>query len=160
MIAVYAGSFDPPTLGHEEIIRRAAALYEKLVVLISPNSAKHGFLSDETRASLLRAVCADLNNVDIQICKGLTVEAARAAGGKVLIRSMRSVADYECEASLAWVNAGLKHGMETLFLLGKPAYSYISSTNVRELIRYGQSIEAMVPRAVFEALQPELSGRS
>ncbi|UNT95368.1 pantetheine-phosphate adenylyltransferase [Allobaculum mucilyticum] len=160
MIACYAGSFDPPTLGHEDIIARSAKLFEKVVVLISANPAKKGFLEEEERLRLLEEICAPFDNVIVKICPGLTVETAREYGAGVLVRSMRNAADYEGEVSLAWVNGLLEDGMDTLFLPGDPAYSYISSTAVRDLLRFGQSIAALVPQPVFQALQPELAAES
>lgn len=159
MRGVFAGSFDPPTLGHEEIIRRSAALFDSVIVMISSNSAKTGLFEPEQRKRWLEEICRDLDNVDVVICSGLTVEQARKLEADVLIRSMRNQSDYPGEASVAWLNGTLQQGMETLFLLGSPQYSQISSSAVRELLRYGQSIEKLVPQAVFESLQPQLAGQ-
>lgn len=157
MIGAFAGSFDPPTVGHEDTIRRAAAVFEEVIVLVASNSLKHNLLEPGRRVELLKAICADLKNVRVELCPGLTVESAKAAGANVLIRSMRNPSDYEGEAANAWANTKLDPGMDTVFLLGDPAYSMISSTTVREFLKYHQSIESMVPRCVFEALQPELA---
>ncbi len=159
MKGVFAGSFDPPTRGHEDIIHRAAALFDQVVVMISVNSQKTGMFSGLQRKEWLEQIVADLDNVSVAICSTLTVDKARALGGDVLIRSMRNASDYYPEASIAWLNAGLEQGMETLFLLGKPEDSMISSTSVRELLKYGQSIEKLVPYCVFESLQPELAAK-
>lgn len=102
MKAAYAGSFDPPTLGHEEIIQKAAALFDELLILVSPNSAKTGLFSAEQRKAWLEQIAKDHPNVCVEICAGLTVEAARAGKADVLLRSMRSMADYEGEANNAW----------------------------------------------------------
>lgn len=160
MTGAFAGSFDPPTKGHEDIIRRAAAVCDRLVVLVAPNSLKKNLLDEQTRLDLLKKITADLDNVSVALCTGLTVEAARENGANVLIRSMRNVADYEGEAANAWVNSMLEAGMDTMFLLCDPQYSLLSSTHVRELLRYSQSIEEVVPRPVFEALQPELARKA
>ncbi len=156
MKGVYAGSFDPPTKGHLDIITRASALLDELVVLIGVNSAKTGSYPPTRRQLWLEEACAHLPNVKIMAAEGLTVENARALHADVLIRSLRNDADFDPEASIAWLNAGLKEGMETLFLIGKPEYAWISSTSVRELLKYGQSIEKLVPENVFKSLQPEL----
>lgn len=157
MRGVFAGSFDPPTLGHEEIIRRAARLFDTVIVMIGINSAKNGLFEPDRRKAWLEEICRDLPNTEVVFCSGLTVEKARAMKADVLIRSMRSQADYPGEAANAWLNENLENGMETLFLLGSPEYSQISSSAVRELLRYGQSIEKLVPACVFRDLQPELA---
>ncbi|UNT93260.1 adenylyltransferase/cytidyltransferase family protein [Allobaculum sp. Allo2] len=95
MIGAFAGSFDPPTVGHEDTIRRAAAVFEEVIVLVASNSLKHNLLEPERRVELLKAICADLKNVRVELCPGLTVESAKAAGANVLIRSMRNPSDYE-----------------------------------------------------------------
>ncbi len=160
MKGVYAGSFDPPTLGHLDIITRASGLLDSLVVLIGINSAKTGNYSFEQRKAWLEEACSKLGNVEVVCMPGLTVDNARLLGADVLVRSMRNISDFDPEASIAWLNAGLENGMETLFLVGKPEYTWISSTNVRELLKYGQSVEALVPRPVFQSLQPKLYEQS
>lgn len=159
MKGVFAGSFDPPTRGHENIIRRAATLFDEVIVMISINSLKTGMFSGLQRKEWLEQMTSDLDNVSVAICSTLTVEKARALGANVLIRSMRNGSDYYSEASIAWLNEGLEQGMETLFLLGKPEDSMISSSSVRELLKYGQSIEHLVPFCVFETLQPQLAAQ-
>jgi len=157
---VFAGSFDPPTKGHEDIIERASKLFDRVVVMVSPNSAKHGLFTTEQKLTWLQDMTEDLDNVEVALCDGLTIARARELGGTVLIRSMRNAGDYLPEANNAWLNAEMKQGMETLFLLGKPEHSLISSSNVRELLKYNQSIEFMVPACVFEALQPQFAHKA
>lgn len=157
MKGIFAGSFDPPTKGHEDIIRRSARLFDEVTVLISPNSLKHGMFSNAQRKEWLEEMTSDLNNVQIEISEGLTVEKARALHGDVLIRSMRNPDDFLPEANNAWLNSQLEHGMDTMFLIGQPEHSLISSSNVRELLKYHQSIAGLVPDNVFRSLQPELA---
>ncbi|MBF0580069.1 pantetheine-phosphate adenylyltransferase [Erysipelotrichaceae bacterium RD49] len=152
---VFAGSFDPPTKGHEDIIERASQLFDRVIVMVSPNSAKHGMFTTEQKMKWLQVMTEDLDNVEIALCDGLTIARARELGGTVLIRSMRNEGDYLSEANNAWLNASMKQGMDTLFLIGKPEHSLISSSNVRELLKYNQSIEFLVPACVFEDLQPQ-----
>lgn len=154
MIAAFAGSFDPPTRGHYDIIERASGLFERVVVLVSPNSLKNGMFDAARRVAWLERMCADFDNVEVALCPGLTVSAARAHGAGVLLRSMRSGADLDGEFNNAWVNAQLTDGMETLFLSARPENLYISSSNVRELLRYGQSVAHLVCPCILEDLQP------
>ncbi len=153
MKGVFAGSFDPPTKGHEEIIARSAALFDKVVVMISHNPNKQGLFPVAQRKAWLEAIVAPWSNVEVVICQGLTVQKARVLGGDVLIRSLRNESDFGMEANNAWVNAHLEDGLETFFLMADPAYTWISSSNVRELLHYHQSIENLVPKVVYDDLQ-------
>lgn len=157
MRGVFAGSFDPPTCGHEEIIRRAAQLFDTVIVMISVNSAKTPLFEAAQRKKWLEAICQDLPNTEVVVCEGLSVEQARRCRGDVLIRSLRNASDYPGEALNAWLNRMVEEGMETFFLMGSPEYSLLSSSAVREMLKYGQSVERMVPRVVFCSLQPELA---
>lgn len=152
MNGVFAGSFDPPTKGHEEIILRCAALFDHVIVMISHNPHKVGMFDVQQRKSWLEAMTASLSNVEVVICEGLTVQKARELGANVLIRSLRNAQDYFLEANNAWVNSILKEGMDTLFLMGDPKYAWISSSNVRELLHYHQSVEELVPKVVLDSL--------
>lgn len=156
MKAIFAGSFDPPTKGHEDIILRSAKLFDEVVVLISPNSLKSGMFSNEQRKAWLEEIVRDLKNVKVEINEGLTVQKAHQLQADVLIRSMRNETDFPAEANIAWLNLCLEQGMDTMFLIGKPEHAMISSSNVRELLKYHQSIQHLVPQNVFEDLQPEL----
>lgn len=157
MIALFAGSFDPPTLGHLDIIERAARLFDTLIVLAADNSAKTTQFTGTQKASWLKEACAHLDNVQVVCASGLTIEQARRFHADVLIRSLRNGQDYDMEANIAWMNSMLEGGMETLFLCARPEHAFISSSNVRELLRYDQSIEALVPQTVFQSLQPHLA---
>lgn len=152
MKGVFAGSFDPPTKGHEEIILRCAALFDEVVVMISHNPNKVGMFDVQQRKAWLDAMVDSLDNVQVVICEGLTVQKARELNANVLIRSLRNAQDYFLEANNAWINSVLKEGMDTLFLMGDPKYAWISSSNVRELLHYHQSIEALVPKVVLDSL--------
>ena len=153
MKGVFAGSFDPPTKGHEEIIARCATLFDQVVVMISHNPNKQGLFDVEQRKAWLEAIVAPWSNVEVVICQGLTVQKARALHGDVLIRSLRNESDFGMEANNAWINAHLEGGLETFFLMADPAYTWISSSNVRELLRYHQSVEHLVPKVVYDDLQ-------
>lgn len=153
MKSVFAGSFDPPTKGHEEIIGRAAKLFDQVVVMISHNPNKHGLFPISQRKAWLEAIITPWPNVEVVICEGLTVQKAHELNCDVLIRSLRNETDFSMEANNAWVNAHLKDGLETLFLMADPAYTWISSSNVRELLRYHQSVKDLVPKVVYDDLQ-------
>jgi pantetheine-phosphate adenylyltransferase len=151
MIALYAGSFDPPHLGHIELVRRAAAVSTRLIVGVAVNPAKTPFLPAEVRVALLRAACADLPQLTVETYAGATVAFARARGVQVLIRGLRTAVDAEFERGLAAVNrqAG---GIETLLLLADGAHSHLSSSLVREAARAGLPLASLVPPAVAEAI--------
>lgn len=155
MDAVFCGTFDPVTIGHMDIIERAAALFDHLTVIVTPNSGKKTMFNDTFRQQLLKACCRHLPNVDIEIAAGLATQACRARGARILIRSLRSAADCDYEQNMAAVNALIDPAIETMFLFGKPEHTYISSSNVRELLRYGLDISSLVPPAAAKLIKEE-----
>lgn len=156
MKAAFCGSFDPVTLGHMDLIERAAALFEEVVVFVTPNSGKNELFSSEQKAAWIQQACAHLPNVEARIQEGLAVEACRKAGAQVLIRGLRNETDLGYEQNMAFMNSALDNQVETFCLFCRPEFAFISSSNVRELLKYHQSIEAFVPECVFAALQPAL----
>lgn len=157
MKAAFCGSFDPPTLGHIDLIQRASKIFSQVVVFISPNSEKSGRYSNAKRKAWLEDACKDMKNVSIQVQQGLAVEAARNAGCKILIRGIRNETDMAYEANMAAMNHCIDGSIETFCMFCRPEYTYISSSNVRELIKYGVSIQEFVPAAVYEDLQGKLA---
>lgn len=155
MKAVFCGTFDPVTIGHMDIIERCTSLFDHLTVIVTPNSEKKTMFTDAFRQRLLQASCAHLPNVDIQITGGLAVKACRACGATVLVRSLRSEADCAYEQNMAAMNALIDPGVETLFLFGRPQHACVSSSNVRELLRYGQDIASLVPAAAARLIKEE-----
>lgn len=155
MIALHAGSFDPPHLGHLELIRRSAALSTRLIVAVAANPDKVPFLPVDIRVALLRTACADLANVSVETYTGATVAFARTRGVQVLIRGLRSAVDAEFERGLAAVNrqAG---GLETLLLLADGAHSHLSSSLVREAARAGLPLATLVTPEVAAAIRQRL----
>ena len=151
MRALYAGSFDPPHAGHLDVIRRAAALVDELVVGVGVNPDKPGFLPVSERLDLLRALCADLPTVRVVDYAGTTVTYAKAMGLDVLVRGLRSASDLDHEHPMAAINAA--NGVETLFLLGRPEHLLISSRTVRMALSAGLSIADQVPALVAERLR-------
>lgn len=146
--ALYAGSFDPVTKGHEHIARRAAKLFGKLLVAVGDNSEKQAFFPLEKRMKWLRETFRDVKNIEVVSYQGLTVDACRRYGASVLVRGLRSAADWEAERDVAYANRYLAPDIETLLLPADTAFSPFSSTLVRELLRYGKDVSAMLPEAV------------
>ena len=147
--AIYPGSFDPVTLGHLDIIKRAAAIFDELIVCVSVNSAKNsGLFSPEERMALLRKVTEDLPNVRVDCSQELVADYAKRHRSRVLVKGLRAVSDYEAEIQMAMVNAKLNPKLDTVFLYTRAKYSYLSSTIVKELARYGADLSDLVPRQI------------
>lgn len=155
MKAAVCGSFDPPTLGHIDIIERASRLFDELIVFIACNSEKNALFSMEQRKEWLMESTKAFSNVKIRLQKGLIVEACQKEGVQVLVRGIRNESDCSYEQNIAYVNHCLDPSIETLCLFTKPEYMYYSSSNVRELLRYQQDIQAFVPSCVYEKLKKE-----
>jgi pantetheine-phosphate adenylyltransferase len=154
-IAVVPGSFDPVTLGHLDIIRRAAALFDTLHVLVTHNPAKAGLLPFEQRVALIEAALAEAGIDDVIVAswsEGLLVDYCRDVGAEALVKGIRSASDTEYETPMAIVNRDLA-GVETLFLIGDPASSHVSSSLVRQVAALGGDITRYVPPVVAAALQ-------
>lgn len=152
--AIYPGSFDPITLGHLNIIKRAAAIFDELIVLVSVNSSKNtGLFSAEERVALIRKVTEDLPNVKVDICTTLVADYAKQHRAKVLVKGLRAVSDFESEIQLAMVNSKLYSKLDTVFLYSSPKYAYLSSTVVKEMARYGADLTDFVPRQIIADVQ-------
>ena len=150
-IAIYPGSFDPITLGHMDIIRRAAACFDRVCVCVSPNAEKRNqMFTPEQKLQLVRTAVADLPNVMAEHYSGLLAAYAREKEACVLVKGLRNATDFDQEYQMASINRGICPGLETVFLPASPAYQHFSSTMVREMIRYGQPMEQYVPAPVAE----------
>lgn len=147
-IAVYPGSFDPVTVGHEDVIRRAAALFDRVIVAVLHNPAKRGCFPVEERLRLLEKTVAPLGNVSVDKWDGMLVEYVRRSGACAVVRGLREVSDFESEKTMAQLNSRLLPGMETVFLMTRPDQSCISSSAVREIAGFGGDVSAYVPAAV------------
>ncbi len=151
--AVCPGSFDPITLGHVDVIRRAAKLFDRVLVCVMVNAGKpHGLFPPERRLELVRLAVAELPNVDCELWPGLLADYARQRGAGFLVKGVRGAADFDSEYQMAWINDSLCRGLETVLLPARPAYIYYSSTMVREMIKYGQDLKKYLPSAVAEEL--------
>lgn len=152
-ICIYPGSFDPLTLGHVDIIRRACNLFDRVIVAVLHNPAKAGCFSVEQRLDMIRCACADLPQTEICAFDGKLVDAVAATGAAAVIRGLRTVADYESEKTMAQINAQLRPGTETIFLMAKPEHGHISSSAVRELASYGVPLDDYVPLCNVETIR-------
>ena len=147
MIAVYAGSFSPPTKGHLDIIRRASAMFDKLIVAVLSQEAKQYRFSPEDRWDMLRRITADLPNVWVISDMGLLVDVVRREGADVIVRGLRNASDLLFEMQMAEANRQIG-GVETIFISCLPEYSMISSSIVRDCAAHGAPIDAMVPEEI------------
>ena len=149
MKAIYAGSFSPPTMGHLGVIRRAAAMFDELIVAVVGQSEKQYSFSLESRADMVRRVVRDLPGVRVVSSTGLLVDLARQEGADVLLRGLREASDLPFELQLADANR-LIGGFETLFITSLPQFSRISSSIVRDCALHGAPIDGMVPEEIIE----------
>ena len=144
-IAVYPGSFDPITNGHLDIIERASRLYDKLVVGVLSNGNKKPLFTAEERVVMIRQVTEHLENVEVDTFKGLLVDFAKDKGATVIVKGLRTVADFEYEFQMALLNKSLNPEYETMFMMTNTKYSYISSSMVKELAGFGGNLAGLVP---------------
>ncbi len=157
--ALYPGSFDPVTLGHIDIIRRSAAIFDQVVIGVLSNNAKSPLFSIEERVKMLIEVTKDIPNVSVETFTGLTVEFARQRDIHVMIRGLRAVTDFEYELQIAQSNRKVAEDIDTLFLTTSLEYAYLSSSIVKEYSRYGMDLTSSVPKIVAEALREKLDGK-
>jgi pantetheine-phosphate adenylyltransferase len=156
--ALYPGTFDPITNGHHDLVRRAASIFDRLVIAIAANPNKAPMFPLEKRVELARAVVADLPNVEVMGYSGLTVEFARQHGLHVLVRGLRAVSDFEFEFQLANMSRHLSREIETVFMTPQEQFSFISSTLVREIAVLGGDVSEFVHPVVAEALRGQRRG--
>ncbi|MCR5348951.1 MAG: pantetheine-phosphate adenylyltransferase [Bacilli bacterium] len=152
-IAIYPGSFDPFTNGHLDILNRARSVFDEVVVLVAVNSAKHTLFSTEERVEILREALKGMDNVRVDSYEGLTVEYARKAGAKHVIRGLRAVTDFEYEFQLASANRFVDPGVDMVFFMANTDFSFISSSVVKELWKNGMDVSSLVPSSVVEAFK-------
>lgn len=152
-IAIYPGSFDPITLGHLDIIRRAALCFDKVFVCVMDNCDKKSHMFPaEKRLEMLRRSVEELPNVEAELYRGLLADYAREKGGHVIVKGLRNATDFDLEYQMAAINRGIWAELETVFLPASVEYQHFSSTMVREMIRYHQPLEKYVPAPVAEEL--------
>ncbi|MFC5541356.1 MAG: pantetheine-phosphate adenylyltransferase [Bacilli bacterium] len=152
-IAVVPGSFDPITNGHLDIIRRAADIFDVVYVAALKNSSKKPLFTIEERIELIKEVTKDIPNVRVESSSGLLVDYAKARNAIAIVRGLRAVSDFEYEMQITSMNRFLEESIETFFIMTKNQYSFLSSSIVKEVARYGGSVKGLVPCVVEEALK-------
>lgn len=161
-IAIYPGSFDPVTLGHLNIIKRASACFDKVIVCVMINSKKTGMFTPEERLDQLRRSTERFPNVEVDYSNELLAAYARRRGAHVLVKGLRAVSDYEYEVQMALVNRKLNPNLETMFMASSEKYTYLSSTIVKEMARYGADLAEFIPREIVDEVNQrmkELEGK-
>jgi pantetheine-phosphate adenylyltransferase len=151
-IALFPGSFDPVTKAHVDIVKRSLGLFDKVYIGIGANSTKPGFLSIEKREQMLRAVFETEPKIHIIAYEGLTVNFCKSIGATYMIRGIRTVSDFEYEKAIAQMNHSLMPDIESIFIVSKPGYSSISSTIVREILRFNGDVTQFIPKEALAYL--------
>ncbi|MBD7914104.1 pantetheine-phosphate adenylyltransferase [Clostridium sp. Sa3CUN1] len=144
-IAIYPGSFDPITNGHLDIITRGAKIYDKLIVAVLVNVDKNCLFSIEERVELIKRVTKDIKNVEVLSFDGLLVDFAKLHNSKVILKGLRTMSDFEYEFQMALMNSKLDSEIETVFMMTSSAYSYVSSSSVKQVAKFGGNINGLVP---------------
>jgi pantetheine-phosphate adenylyltransferase len=159
MTVVFPGSFDPVTIGHIDLLKRAAEIFDRIVVVVVPNDSKNPSFSVEERIRFLKASLADMPCVEVDQYSGLIVNYMRDKGYRVLIRGLRDNVDFAFESRMAQYNQMLFKGVDTVFLPTRLEYALFSSSAVREIAKNGGDISAFVPRVVHDEIKRRLNGR-
>lgn len=151
-IALFPGSFDPVTKAHVDILERSVNLFDKVYVGIGLNSTKKPFIAPEKREQMLKAVFADEPRIEVVVYEGLTVGFCKQIGADYMIRGIRTVSDFEYEKAIAQINHELEPEIESIFIVSKPGYSSISSTIVREILKYKGDVSQFIPKEALPFL--------
>ena len=149
-IAVFPGSFDPITRGHEDIILRAAPLFDELIIAIGSNSNKKYMFSEEKRKTMLQKTFGHVANIKIDSYEGLTIKYVESIGAQYMLRGLRTSADFEFERNIAALNLGMNPNIETVFVISSPEYSALSSSVVREIMMHGGDASPFLPEKLSE----------
>lgn len=158
-IAIYAGSFDPITRGHEDLIRRSLGFVDRLIVAVATNISKQPLFSIDERVELIRAAVGDESRVDVKSFSGLLVDFAAREGANLLIRGLRAVSDFEYEYQMALMNRHLSPKLETVYMVPSLETTYISASLVREIARFGGDLTSLVHPAVAQALKARAASK-
>lgn len=153
LTAVYPGTFDPMTLGHEDLMRRASQLFERLILAVAAGHHKNTLFSPDERLEIAREVAARYPNVEVIAFRGLLRDFVQQHGGKVVVRGLRAVSDFEFEFQLANMNRKLDREFETVFMMTGEDYFYVSSNLVREVASFGGNVDGLVPANVAAGLR-------
>lgn len=155
--AVYPGSFDPVTMGHIDIIKRAAGIVDEVVIGVLVNRVKSPLFTMKEREEMLKDAVKEIKNVRVETFSGATVDFARKNDAKIIIRGLRAVTDYEIEMQIAQTNREICPDIETLFLITSLEYAFLSSTIVKEIAAFGKDVSKLVPEAVEKMLLKKFS---
>jgi pantetheine-phosphate adenylyltransferase len=158
-VAVYPASFDPVTNGHLDLIERASRLFDELVVAVAVNLAKAPLFTTAERLEMIRSAVSGWPGVRVDAMDGLLVDYVRDQGSRVVIRGLRALADFEYEFEMAMMNAHMYPQMETIFLMTSAKWFYVSSSRLRELVRFGTDVSEFVPEGVHKRLREKLAPR-
>jgi len=150
---IYPGSFDPPTNGHLDVIQRASRLFDRVIVGVARNESKQPLFTLAERRNLIEESVAELDNVEVDVFEGLLVEYVKKQNGNAVIRGLRAVSDFEFEFQMALMNRKLNEKVETLFMMPRASYSFLSSHLVKEIASLGGDVSAFVTQSVRKALQ-------
>ena len=158
-IAIYPGSFDPVTSGHLNIIRRAANIFDKLIVCVMVNAGKNPMFTLDERVELIRRVTADIPNVEVDSSSELLAEYAKRRGSCVIVKGLRAATDFENEFQMALINHKINPELDTMFLTAESQYMYLSSSTVKELGTYGVDLSDFLPEAIIPDFQARIQMR-
>lgn len=159
-VAIYVGSFDPPTMGHLDIARRAAGIFDQLYFAIfQSGGSKRPLFTATERAAMATGALGDVPNIVVDTYTGLTVDYARKVGARAIVRGLRAVSDFEYEFTLAHMNERLAPGIESLFLMTTPEFAFVSSSLIKEVASQGGDVSGMVPPVVERALRERFGDR-
>ena len=157
--AIYPGSFDPVTSGHLNIIRRAAGIFDKLIVCVMVNAGKNPMFTQDERVELIRRVTSDLPNVEVDASKELLAEYARRRGSCVVVKGLRAVSDFETEFQMALVNRKINPELDTMFLTADSKFMFLSSSLIKELGTYGADLSDLLPAEIITDFQARIESR-
>ena len=152
-LAIYAGSFDPPTNGHLDLVERASKLFPRVIVAVGENPTREPLFTVEERIALLQQVSAPFSNVSVQSFKGLLVDYGKRVGARVVVRGLRAGTDFEHELQIAHANADLAPELDTVFLPTRTRHGFVSASLVREIARHGGDVGRYAPKVVCDALR-------
>ena len=159
-IAIYPGSFDPITNGHVDVVKRTAAVFDKVIIAVSVNSQKVPLFSIEERIELANSIFSDYDTVEVSTFTGLLAEYAKSVGAKTIIKGLRAVSDFEYEFQMAHMNKKINPDVETMFMMSNQKYSYLSSSIVKEVGRLGGDLTDLVPEQIIDKIYKRLRRKS
>jgi len=152
-VAIYPGSFDPPTNGHLDIVERSSRLFDRVVIGVGRNLTKKTVFDADERVSLMRDACKKWPNVEVRSFDGLQVAFAKECGASFIIRGIRALSDFEFEFEMGNMNRALAPGIEMVYLMTAPEYLFLSASRVKELVAFGAAVDTYVPANVAKALK-------